>query len=156
MESASTGVAHSRVAQCLAFSLGGQPYAVDILAVQEIRRYSTPTRMPTGPSHLAGVINLRGAVVPVFDLRLRFGLPEASFDRLTVIIVVALGARNVGLIVDDVSKVLHVQDGAIQPPPSLAEHIDSSFIAGLLRENDQLVTLLNIERLLSDDVGGMA
>jgi purine-binding chemotaxis protein CheW len=139
--------------QCLTFTLGGQRYAVPILSVQEIRRYAPPTALPAVPGHVLGVINLRGTVVPVFDLRLRFHCPEAPIDRLTVIIVVAVYGRHVGLVVDDVNKVLSVSDGMLQPSPQLASHIDISFVSGLVRDSDTLVTLLDIEKLTADDLG---
>jgi purine-binding chemotaxis protein CheW len=142
--------------QCLTFVLGAQPYAVPILVVQEIRRYAPPTAIPGVPSYVLGVINLRGTVVPVFDLRLRFGLAEAPIDRLTVIIVVAVGARCVGLVVDDVSKVLTIKPGTLQAPPDLAGHIDISFVSGLVRDSDALVTLLDVERLLAPELGSLS
>jgi purine-binding chemotaxis protein CheW len=140
--------------QCLTFAINGQPYAVPILSVQEIRRYVQPTSLPNVPSHMLGVINLRGTVVPVLDLRVRFGNHAPVVDRLTVILVVAVGARCVGLVADDVSKVLSIQEGMLQPSPQLAQHIDISFVAGLVRDAGELVTLLDVERLVADDLGG--
>jgi len=140
--------------QCLTFAVNGQPYAVPILMVQEIRRYSQPTSLPNVPSHVLGVINLRGSVVPVIDLRVRFGGYAPPPDRLTVIVVVALGSRYVGLVADDVSRVLSIENGALQPSPQLAQHIDISFVSGLVRDGKDLVTLLDVERLVADDLGG--
>jgi purine-binding chemotaxis protein CheW len=136
--------------------LAGQPYAVPILSVQEIRRYSPATAIPSAPSYVLGVINLRGTVVPVFDLRLRFGVSAGNVDRLTVIIVVAVGARHVGLVVDDVSKVLTIEPGSMQNPPELAQHIDVSFILGLVRDSAALVTVVDVDRLLGPDLGNVA
>jgi len=139
-------------AQCMAFRLGGQAYAVDILAVQEIRRFTTPTSLPDVPSYLSGVINLRGAVVPVLDLRARFNL-EAAIDRLTVIIVVAVHGKNVGLVVDEVTSVIKVASDAVRAAPTLAHQADGSFIIGLIPHADQLVTLLDVSRLVSSELG---
>ena len=139
--------------QCLTFTVNGQPYAVPILAVQEIRRYAQPTSLPNVPSHVLGVINLRGTVVPVLDLRVRFGSHSPVIDRLTVILVVAVGSRYVGLVADDVNKVLAVQADMLQPSPQLAQHIDISFVSGLLRDGGALVTLLDVERLVAEDLG---
>jgi len=139
--------------QCLTFTLSGQRYALPILSVQEIRRYAAPTALPSVPSYVLGVINLRGTVVPVFDLRLRFNCPEAPVDRLTVIIVVAVYGRHVGLVVDDVNNVMSITEDMLQPSPQLASHIDISFVSGLVREGDTLVTLLDIEKLTADDLG---
>ncbi|MET0389277.1 MAG: chemotaxis protein CheW [Polyangiales bacterium] len=148
-----TSTATTPIVQCLTFSLGGQRYAVPILSVQEIRRYTAPTSLPSVPSYVLGVINLRGTVVPVFDMRLRFGCGEPTIDRLTVIIVVSVFGRHVGLVVDDVNRVLSIQEGALQPSPQLASHIDISFVSGLVRDGDALVTLLDIEKLTADDLG---
>src|SRR5687768_11409893 len=106
--------------QCLTFRLGGQAYAVDILTVQEIRRYSPPTSLPDVPAYLCGVINLRGSVVPVIDMRIRFNLQHA-IDRLTVIIVVSVYSRSVGLIVDEVTSVLKLLPEAVRPAPNLSK-----------------------------------
>jgi purine-binding chemotaxis protein CheW len=141
--------------QCLTFLLGGQRYAIPILTVHEIRRYAAPTGLPGVPSHVLGVINLRGAVVPVFDLRLRFGCAAAPIDRLTVIIVVSVADRQAGLVVDEVNRVLSVKDGMLQPSPQLASHIDLSFVSGLIRDDDSLVTLLDVERLTAEDLGNI-
>jgi purine-binding chemotaxis protein CheW len=105
------------------------------------------------PSYVLGVINLRGTVVPVFDLRLRFACQAAPIDRLTVIIVVCVFSRHVGLVVDDVNRVLSLQQGMLQPSPQLASHIDISFVSGLVRDGDTLVTLLDIEKLTAEDLG---
>jgi purine-binding chemotaxis protein CheW len=139
-------------AQCMAFRLGGQAYAVDILSVQEIRRFSAPTSLPDVPSYLSGVINLRGAVVPVLDLRARFNL-EASVDRLTVIIVVAVNGKSIGLVVDEVTSVIKVAADAVRAAPTLARHVDGSFIVGLIPDGDILVTLIDVTRLVSSEVG---
>ncbi len=139
-------------AQCMTFRLGAQYYAVDILVVQELRRYSTPTALPDAPAHISGVINLRGAVVPVLDLRMRFGL-DATLDRLTVIIVVAVRGKNVGLVVDEVTNVLKLGPETVRKPPVLARHVDSSFILGLAPQGEQLVTLLDIDKLVAGELG---
>ena len=146
----------AKSAQLLTFVLAGQPYALPILAVQEIRRYSPATAIPSAPSYVLGVINLRGKVVPVFDLHLRFGMGAGDVDRLTVIIVVAVGTRHIGLVVDDVSKVLTIRPGAMQGPPELAQHIDTSFILGLVRDGEALVTIIDVERLIGPDLGNVA
>ena len=137
--------------QCMSFRLGGQAYAVDILLVQELRRYSEPTSLPDVPAYLSGVINLRGAVVPVLDLRVRFNL-EAKLDRLTVIIVVAVRGKNVGLVVDEVTSVLKLSPDSVRPAPTMARRVDASFILGLVPNGDALVTLLDVDRLVSEEL----
>jgi len=138
--------------QCLTFLLGEQRYAVPILSVQEIRRFSVPTALPSVPDYVLGLMNLRGTVVPVFDLRVRFGCPRAQVDRFTVTIVVSVSNRHVGLVVDDVQRVLSLQAGMLQQRPAMASDIDMSFISGLVRDGDTLVTLLDIEKLTADDL----
>ncbi len=137
--------------QCMSFRLGGQAYAVDILAVQELRRYSEPTSLPDVPRHLCGVINLRGAVVPVLDLRIRFNL-EPTLDRLTVIIVVAVRGKSVGLVVDEVTQVLMLSPDALRPAPTMARQVDATFILGLIPNGEALVTLLDVDRLISEEL----
>jgi purine-binding chemotaxis protein CheW len=137
--------------QCMSFRLGGQAYAVDILSVQELRRYSVPTSLPDVPAYLSGVINLRGAVVPVLDLRIRFNL-EPKLDRLTVIIVVAVRGKNVGLVVDEVTSVLMLANDSVRAAPTMARQVDASFILGLVPNGDTLVTLLDVERLVSEEI----
>jgi purine-binding chemotaxis protein CheW len=139
--------------QYMTFRLGDQLYGIDILAVQEIRRYSAPTPLPDVPPHIRGVVNLRGAVVPVFDLRVRFSLPDTSLTRLTVIIVVVVKGRSVGLVVDEVTRVLRLPTGGLRPAPALNRQIDTSFIIGLAAHEEQLVTILDAERLVAADLG---
>ena len=141
--------------QCLAFLLGGQPHAVPILSVQEIRRYSAPTPLPGAPPYVLGLINLRGTVVPVFDLRMRFGAHSPAYDRLTVIVIVVVGERHVGIVADDVSRVITLDPAQLRPSPPLAAHIDTSFVRGLLRDGEDLVTLLDVEGLLGPDLGNL-
>jgi purine-binding chemotaxis protein CheW len=137
--------------QCMSFRLGGQAYAVDILSVQELRRYSEPTSLPDVPAYLSGVINLRGAVVPVLDLRVRFNL-EPKLDRLTVIIVVAVRGKSVGLVVDEVTSVLMLSTESVRRAPAMARQVDASFILGMIPNGDALVTLLDIDRLVAEEL----
>ena len=141
--------------QYMTFRLGEQPYGIDILTVQEIRRYAQPTPLPDVPAHVRGVVNLRGAVVPVFDLRVRFNLPDASVTRLTVIIVVVVKQRSVGLVVDEVTRVLRLPSGGLRPAPTLSQ-IDTSFIVGLAAEGEgQLVTIIDAEKLIAAELGDL-
>ena len=137
--------------QVLCFHLAGQEYAIDILQVCEIRRFVTPTALPDVPHYVLGVFNLRGTVVPVFDLRRRFGM-DPVLDRNTAIIVVTVGARTIGLVVDDVKRVQNVSPEMIRPTPPLAGSIDSSFLIGLIAAGDRLVTWLDVVQLLGADL----
>jgi purine-binding chemotaxis protein CheW len=138
-------------AQYLTFTLDGEEYAVDILRVQEIRGYSSVTSIPNSPAYVKGVMNLRGTVVPVFDMRLKFGMESRAYDRFTVIVVVNVGARVVGLIVDSVSDVLNIPADAIEPTPDLGAGVDTTIMQGIARTNDRLVTLLDIDAVVDLD-----
>jgi len=154
---ASTTRAAGPTHQYLSFILGGEEYATDILRVQEIKGWDTVTRVPYSPDYILGVINLRGSIVPVIDLRVRFSLPSAAFDAATVIIVVHVagtrGERVVGIVVDAVSDVYSVPMENIQPPPNVGS-ADHMFVTGLARLDDKLVIILDIERLVISSVLG--
>ncbi len=135
--------------QLLTFTLNEQDFGVDILRVQEIRNFTRFTPIPNMPPCIKGVMNLRGTIVPVVDLRSKFDMPAMEYSQFTVIIVVNVGTKIMGLIVDAVSDVLDVQADAIEPTPAL-NGIDTSFITGLAKSGERLVTVLNIEELLGD------
>ena len=147
-----TGLAGQDISQFLTFALNDQDYGIDILRVQEIKNFTRLTPIPNMPPSIKGVMNLRGTVVPIVDLRTMFNMPEAEYSQFTVIIVVTVGTKIIGLVVDAVSDVLNVNSNDIESTPELGS-IDTSFINGLAKSNDRLVTLLNIEELLNDQVG---
>ena len=134
--------------QYLTFTLADEEFGIDILQVQEIKGLTHLTQIPNMPEFIKGVMNLRGTVVPVVDLRAKFNLPISDNNQFTVIIVVNLGSRIMGLVVDAVSDVLNVSSDAIEPAPDLGVGIDTTFLSGLAKSSDRLVTLLNIEYLL--------
>jgi purine-binding chemotaxis protein CheW len=138
-------------AQYLTFPLGGQEYGVEILKVQEIRGYSPITPIPNTPPHIRGVMNLRGVIIPVVDLRRKLSMPAADYNAFTVIIVVTVGAKVIGLVVDGVSDVLNIAPTAVQPTPDFGGQVDARYIEGLARAGDKLVVLLDIERVIGDD-----
>jgi purine-binding chemotaxis protein CheW len=146
--------------QYLSFFLGGQEYATDILRVQEIKGWDTVTRVPYSPDYILGVINLRGAIVPVVDPRVRFALESAPFDSATVVVVVRVagprGERIVGFVVDAVSDVYSFSAESIQPPPDAVGSVDQMFVLGLAKHEDRLVIILDIERLVISSVLGDA
>lgn len=137
--------------QVLTFSLGGEIHGVDILRVKEIRGWSPATRIPHALPWVLGVLNLRGAIMPVVDLRLRFALPAAEFTPLTVIIVLSLrtaaGQRECGVVVDEVRDVVDIAPGAVRPPPALARCGSGDFIQGIATVDDQLLILLDADNL---------
>jgi purine-binding chemotaxis protein CheW len=134
--------------QFLTFALGEEAYGVEILRVQEIRGYTAVTPIPGAPPFVKGVMNLRGAVIPVVDLRRRLGMDEAPCTPLTVVVVVTVGPRVMGLVVDAVSDVLEVTPGAIEATPDLGGEVDTRLVSGLAKTPERLVMLLDLERLL--------
>jgi purine-binding chemotaxis protein CheW len=134
--------------QQLTFSLAGEEYGVDILSVREIRGWSRVTRIPQTPAHLLGVLNLRGAIVPIMDLRLRFGLERESYGDNTVVIILAITERLFGIVVDAVSDVVDIDPAAIKPVPDMGAIVDTRYLKGLIAAGDRMVLLLDVERLL--------
>ena len=138
--------------QYVTFTLGSVDYGIEILSVQEFKGYSAVTPVPNMPSHVRGVMNLRGIIIPVFDLRVRFGLP-APLDELSVIVVAVVENRTVGLVVDTVSDVIDISPGDIQETPEFSGRVPTAFLRGLAKTGERLVILLNLKHLVSlDDV----
>lgn len=139
--------------QYVSFMLGGEEYGAEITRVQEIKGWDTVTRVPSTASYVLGVVNLRGAIVPVIDLRMRFGLERVAFDSTTVIIVMRVaaerGERIVGMVVDSVSEVHRIAADSIQPPPAFMGAIDQVLIKGIADVDSKLVILLDIEKLVA-------
>ena len=139
----------------LTFRLGAEEYGIDILKVQEIRSYEQPTRIANAPGHLKGVVNLRGVIVPIVDLRVRLGCDEAQYNHFTVVIVLNVKGRVVGAVVDSVSDVLELPANAIRPAPPMAAHgADNGSITGIGSVGDRMLILMDIEALMSSpDMG---
>ena len=135
----------------LTFTLGDEEYGVAILEVQEIRGQSTVTPIPNTAPHVRGVMNLRGTIIPVIDLRAKFGLPEAPSAMSIVTIVVHVGKKVVGLLVDGVSDVVKLTAADVQPPPDLAVSVDARLIDGLAMREDKLVMLLDLAEVLDQE-----
>lgn len=146
--------------QYLTFRLDGQEYGIAILKVQEIKGWDRMTPIPNSPPYVKGVLNLRGVIVPVFDLRLRFGLPETERDAFTVIIVVNIGGRLAGIVVDSVSDVVNVRAEQKCAAPEYDGQQNREFIQGLAQVEDKLLILLDIDRMVIpetlDKTDGMA
>ena len=132
----------------LSFTLGAEHYGVDILKVQEIRGYDAVTRVPDAPDYIKGVINLRGTIVPVIDLRLKLRLDEARYDAFTVMIVLNVEDRVVGIVVDSVSDVIPLNAEQSRPTPEFGAAVDTRFISGIGTQDDRMLILLDIETLL--------
>lgn len=133
--------------QLVTFGIGDEEFGVDILAVQEINRMMELTRVPQSPPEVEGVINLRGKIIPVLDLRKRFGLTAADHSEQSRIIVVDVAGRTLGFIVDRVHEVLRIDSSIVEPAPAMVCSIDSDFIAGVGKLEDRLLILLDLNKL---------
>jgi purine-binding chemotaxis protein CheW len=145
--------------EMLVFLLGKEEYGVDILKVQEIRGLEKVTPIPKAPDFLKGVVNLRGDIVPVIDLRTKFGLADDRNDSTTVVIVLRIAGRHIGAVVDGVSDVVRLAPNEIKAAPRLGTVVDSSYLAGVATQGGRMILALDIERLLSSgelDLLGMA
>jgi purine-binding chemotaxis protein CheW len=142
--------------QVLTFVLGNETYGVDILRVQEIRGFSAVTKIPHAPSHVLGVLNLRGSIVPIVDLRMRFSLTRAEYNAVTVIIVLSVqspaGRRDFGVVVDGVSDVVDVKKAEVRPAPELGSASATEYILGLVPVAERMVVLLDIDCLIGNDL----
>jgi purine-binding chemotaxis protein CheW len=151
------GKSVARSGEYLTFRLGGEEYGIDILRVQEIRSYEPPTRIANAPSFIKGVVNLRGVIVPIVDLRLKLGCDSAEYNGFTVVIVLNVRGRVVGAVVDSVSDVLELGADHIKPAPELSSGIDSGFITGIGSikhgqgddSTERMLILMDIEGLMS-------
>jgi purine-binding chemotaxis protein CheW len=142
--------ADSQASEFLTFRLGPESYGIEILKVQEIRGYETPTAIANAPAFIKGVVNLRGVIVPILDLRIKFKLAQASYDEFTVVIILNVAGRVVGVVVDAVSDVLTLAADAIRPTPEFASAtFDTKYITGLGTVDDQMIILLDIEKLMT-------
>ncbi len=161
---ASPGAARRTAAggEFLTFRLGAEEYGIDILRVQEIRSYEQPTRIANAPAFIKGVVNLRGVIVPIIDLRLKLGCATAEYNTFTVVVVLNVRGRVVGAVVDSVSDVLELDQEQIKPSPELNSSIDANFITGIgtvttghgESESERMLILMDIEGLMtSPDIG---
>ena len=138
----------------LTFRLGAEEYGIDILKVQEIRSYEPPTRIANAPDFIKGVVNLRGVIVPIVDLRVKLACDCVEYNGFTVVIVLNVKGRVVSAVVDSVSDVLELGAGTIKPAPEMHTSVDTSFITGIGSVNDRMLILMDIEGLMtSADMG---
>ena len=141
----------SELIQLVSFFIGSEEFGVDILYVQEINRMSQVTKVPNSPDFVDGVINLRGRVIPVIDLRLRLGMPKKEPDKNTRIIVMEVSGKTVGFIVDSVNEVLRISKDVTESPPELAMGINSEYIKAVGKLEDRLLILIDLEKILSQE-----
>jgi purine-binding chemotaxis protein CheW len=137
--------------QYVIFKLGNEEYGVDIMNVKEISEYKQSVKVPNTPKFVDGIINLRGDITPIINLKKRFNLDEASIDSDTRIIVINIKNRQVGFVVDEASQVLRLSEEDIEPAPELVTGVDKKYIIGVGKLKDRIVLLLNLEEVLSED-----
>lgn len=139
----------------LTFVLGDENYALDIMTVKEIRGYENVTKIANAPDYIKGVLNLRGDIVPIIDLRIKFQVGKVTYDEFTIVIMLMIGDRVVGIVVDEVSDVIKVKENDIKPPPEFGIAFDSAYLHGLTTISDQMIILVNIQKLISSDELGL-
>jgi purine-binding chemotaxis protein CheW len=152
-EATKTGEESGR--EYLAFSLGGEEYAVNILKVQEIRAYERVTRIANMPAYIKGVMNLRGAVVPVVDLRVRFNVGSAEFNASTIVIVINIGPRTIGMVVDGVSDVVILKPSDVRPAPQIAGVLTAEYLEGVAILDKRMLIIVEIDGLMSSKEMGL-
>jgi purine-binding chemotaxis protein CheW len=139
----------SNANEYLTFTLGQEEYGVDILKVQEIRGYEAVTRIANAPAFIKGVANLRGTIVPIVDMRIKFNLGEPVYDQFTVVIILNVAGRIVGMVVDSVSDVIDLKPEQVRPAPDFSSSFDTRYITGLGTVDERMLILVDIERLMS-------
>ena len=145
----------TNIREFLAFKLGREEYGIDILRVQEIRSYEEPTRMANAPEYIKGVVNLRGVIVPIIDMRIKFNLEEVKYDGFTVVIVLNIGKQVIGMVVDGVSDVITLAPEQLRPVPELNSAIAGDHLLAIGSLEDRMLILLDIEKLMSSAEMGL-
>jgi purine-binding chemotaxis protein CheW len=145
--SETTGIAAS--GEYLTFTLGAEEYGIDILKVQEIRGYDAVTKIANAPAFIKGVINLRGVIVPIVDLRIKFNLGSETYDQFTVVIILNIGKRVMGVVVDGVSDVIQLSSDNLHPSPEFGSVLDTRYILGLGTVENRMIIVVDIERLMT-------
>lgn len=133
----------------LSFTLGQEEYGIDIQKVQELRGYDTVTRIANAPEHIKGVVNLRGIIVPIVDMRIKFNLGTPSYDQFTVVIILNIASRVMGIVVDSVSDVITLKPEQIKPAPEMGSVLDTGYLIGLGTLNERMLILVDIDKLMT-------
>ena len=152
-DSAMTGADESK--EYLTFTLGDEEYGIDILKVQEIRGYDAVTRIANAPDFIKGVINMRGVIVPIIDMRLKFNLGQVEYNAFTVVIILNVAGRVVGIVVDGVSDVIALKREQIRPAPEFGALMDTAYIDGLTTLDERMVIMVDIEKLITSGEMGL-
>ncbi|MDB5793390.1 MAG: cheW2 [Massilia sp.] len=143
------------VLEALAFKLGNEEYGIKIMKVQEIRGYESVTRIASAPEHVKGVVNLRGTIVPIVDMRIKFKLGEPTYDQFTVVIILNIQDRVVGMVVDSVSDVISLTADQIKPAPDMGGALNTDYLMGLGTVDERMIILVDIDRLMSSEEMGV-
>jgi len=151
----SAGASQGSFSECLTFRLGQEEYGIDILRVQEIRSYEQPTRIAHAPPFIKGVIDLRGVIVPIVDLRLKLNCERAEYTAFTVVIILNVGQTVLGVVVDAVADVIHISPDALRPAPQFHAHMDRGFIQGIAKVGERMLIMVDIAAMLSSADMGM-
>ena len=139
----------AKALEFLAFTLGQEEYGVDIQKVQELRGYDTVTRIANAPAHIKGVVNLRGIIVPIVDMRIKFNLGTPSYDQFTVVIILNIASRVMGMVVDSVSDVITLNPEQVRPAPEMGALLDTEYLIGLGTLDERMLILVDIDKLMS-------
>ena len=141
--------------ELLSFTLGREEYGIDIQKVQELRGYDTVTRIANAPEHVKGVVNLRGIIVPIIDMRIKFNLGTPVYDQFTVVIILNITNRVMGMVVDSVSDVITLKAEQIKPAPTMGSALDTEYLMGLGTIEERMLILIDLDRLMSSDEMGL-
>ena len=150
-EQTRTKAADDELDQLISFAMGDENYGVDIQTVKEVIRLREITRLPKAPVFVKGVINLRGDIIPIIDLRERFNMEQQEYTNMTRVIVVEVDGRSVGMVVDSVSHVLRIEEGQIEPPPPCVGKVSEEYIKGVGKVDEKLIVLLHITKILTTE-----
>lgn len=144
----------AKALEFLAFTLGQEEYGIDIQKVQELRGYDTVTRIANAPEHIKGVVNLRGIIVPIIDMRIKFNLGTPTYDQFTVVIILNMASRVMGMVVDSVSDVITLSPEQVKPAPEMGSVLDTDYLIGLGTLDQRMLILVDIDKLMSStDMG---
>ncbi len=152
---AAAAAANSNRLEVVTFTLGHEEYGIDIQKVQELRGYDAVTRIANAPEYIKGVVNLRGIIVPIIDMRIKFALGTPSYDQFTVVIVLNIGGRVVGMVVDSVSDVITLTAEQIKPAPEMGSVLDTDYLIGLGTLEERMLILVDIDKLMSSEEMGL-
>ena len=149
------GAADDTGNEFLAFTLGKEEYGIQILKVQELRGYETVTRIANAPEFIKGVVNLRGIIVPIVDMRIKFNLGEPTYDQFTVVIILNIGGRVMGMVVDSVSDVITLTADQVKPAPEMGTAFNTDYLIGLGTLDERMLILIDIDKLMSSSEMGL-